>query len=86
MIKGDFKSNGTSKHFRLFKTGEFFGEETLFLTLIISDNNLVTVERFHTETNGGDDSGGAWVRHESRETREPFWTVVSQESDFLSSL
>ena len=81
MIKGDFKSNGTSKHFRLFKTGDFFGEETLFLTLIISDNDSITVERFHTEN-----SGGAWVKHESRETREPFWTVVSQDSDFLSSL
>jgi len=83
MIKGDFKSNGTSKHFRLFKTGEFFGEETLFLTLIISDNDSITVERFHTETNG---SERTWVKHESRETREPFWSVVSQESDFLSSL
>lgn len=84
MVKGDFLINGTSKQFRLFKTGEFYGQESTLLTVITEKDGYCEVERFHTESDG-DDAYGAWVKQDSGKYYARFWTVVSQEYDFLNS-
>ena len=85
MIRGDYTINGSSKQFRFFKTGEFYGQETTFLTVITEKDGYCEVERFHTESDG-DDAYGAWVKQESLKKYSPFWNIVSEESEYLISI
>lgn len=79
MIKGYFLINGAFKQFRFFKTGEFYGQESKLLTIITEKDGYCEVERFHTES---DDD---WIKQDSIKYSAHFWTVVSQEYDFLNS-